>query len=58
MGKLAEKILNREIVTVGAASEFSMLTRAEVIQFVEENALKIYDEIEGKWYNESAIGHC
>lgn len=56
--ELADKIFNREIVTIGAASDFTGFSRQAVLQFIDENQLKIFDELEGKWYNESAEGHC
>ena len=58
LDELKEKIEARELVTVGAASSLTNLSRNEIIKFVEANDLKIYDEEKGIWYNETAEGHC
>ena len=56
--ELRKEIARLEVVTVGAAAFLCQLSREEIIAFVEENKLKIYDEENCIWYNETAKGHC
>ncbi|MDR0199918.1 MAG: hypothetical protein LBI43_05005 [Streptococcaceae bacterium] len=56
--ELTQKIADREIVTVGAACEAMGMARQEVIDYVQENGLKLYNEKTQHWYNEDGHGHC
>ena len=57
--RLASDILRMKIVNVHDAVKLTGLSRDEVIDFVIKNDyLRLYDEINEVWYNESTEGHC
>lgn len=57
--RLASDILRMKIVNVHDAVKLTGLSRNEVIDFVIKNDyLRLYDEINEVWYNESTEGHC
>lgn len=56
--ELRQQLLERRIVTVKAASEFAGATRNEILTYISEYDLKIFDESTGCWINETGAGHC
>lgn len=59
MENLQNALENREIVTLGAAVEFTGLDREEILSFIQHHPhLRIFDEEKQHWINENVDGHC
>lgn len=56
--KLREKLVKMEIVKLSEAVDFAQASREEIIDFVNSEGLRIFDDLNGRWVNENVDGHC